>query len=564
MKLVIGLSLLAAASAANVFSINNELDYSSPAKYTGTDQCALINVMMDESGSMKGDQNFMKGKNGVPKIAKAFFDFSNGSVYKHIFVCAQGYGSGSKLPRLHGCAHWTPNNLDTTVMNKWVASGWFEDAWHASVESMHLTPDTIDGVDIYSTCKGVKKQVILVTDEDVDIKHVVYRNTTIVRKMFDHNGFALNVIANVEIKIPNSNEKVLGMSQSAKHSANQADLFVYDTSSSKSYRTLIASNFTLRSKNGKSVDHYYPLISGRVGALWDIGMSRTTTYVDAMSNALADIKLAEANKVPESGPILIVPTVGGDPHFTTWRGEHYEYHGQCDMVLTKDAKFANGAGLDIHLRTKIVRFWSYIKNAAIRIGNDILEVEGSAEPSNTENRYWINFEHQGELKEVGGFPVSVKIQSPVKRVYEIDLDKKYAGFKVIISTYKEFVRVRFEGGDESSLGGTVGLLGDFNTGKTLARDGATVLDDFSELGNEWQVMPSEPKLFHEIDHPQFPEKCIEPEDPRGERRRRRLGENTVTEEQAEAACARLSDAADRKDCVYDILATQDMGMVGAY
>jgi hypothetical protein len=233
------------------------------------------------------------------------------------------------------------------------------------------------------------------------------------------------------------------------------------------------------------------------------------------------------------------------------------------MVVAKDAEFANGVGLDIHIRTKIVRFWSYIKNAAIRIGNDILEVEGSAEPSDTDNHYWINFEYQGDLNEVGGFPVSVNVQSPVKKVYEIDLNKQYPGAKLIISTYKEFVRVSFKNADEAAFGNAVGLMGDFKTGKTLARDGETVLDDFSELGNEWQVMPSEPKLFHEIDHPHFPEKCIEPEDPRGERHRR-LGENTVTEEQAETACARLTDAADRKDCVYDILATQDVGMVGAY
>merc|ERR1712087_418342 len=385
--------------------------------------------------------------------------------------------------------------------------------------------------------------------------------------MLDKNGFALNVIDNVEIKDPaEPSAKILGMSQSKKDFdavPPVATLYKYDSSAASKYSVVRGAQYTLRSKSGNSVNHYYPMIGGRIGALWNIGYVRDKSLVDGMSSALADIKLAEAKKVPESGPTIPGGGSGGDPHFTTWKGEHYEYHGQCDMVLAKDAKFANGAGLDLHLRTKIVRFWSYIKNAAVRIGNDILEVEGSAEPSNTENRYWINFEYQGELKEVGGFPVSVKIQSPIKRVYEIDLDKQYPGMKIVMSTYKEFIRVRIDGGDADSLGNTVGLLGDFNTGKTLARDGATVLDDFSELGNEWQVMPSEPKLFHEIDHPQFPEKCIEPEDPRGERRRR-LAENTVTEEAAEAACARLTDAADRKDCVYDILATQDMGMVGAY
>jgi hypothetical protein len=107
------------------------------------------------------------------------------------------------------------------------------------------------------------------------------------------------------------------------------------------------------------------------------------------------------------------------------------------------------------------------------------------------------------------------------------------------------------------------MLGSFRTGKTLARDGVTELGDFSMLGNEWQVLPDENMLFHDISKPQFPEKCMEPEDPRGDRRRR-LGESSITEGQAEAACASIEDPLDRKDCVYDILATQDIGMVGAY
>merc|ERR1719245_62556 len=60
--------------------------------------------------------------------------------------------------------------------------------------------------------------------------------------------------------------------------------------------------------------------------------------------------------------------VKGDPHFKTWAGEHFEYHGQCDLVLAQDASFANGLGLDVQIRTKLVRYWSYIHRVAIRIG----------------------------------------------------------------------------------------------------------------------------------------------------------------------------------------------------
>jgi hypothetical protein len=37
-----------------------------------------------------------------------------------------------------------------------------------------------------------------------------------------------------------------------------------------------------------------------------------------------------------------------------------------------------------------------------------------------------------------------------------------------------------------------------------------------------------------------------------------VGESLMTEAQAEAACASIEDPLDRKECVYDILATQDI------
>mmetsp|Transcript_7530 Transcript_7530/g.18125 ORF Transcript_7530/g.18125 Transcript_7530/m.18125 type:complete len:626 (+) Transcript_7530:1431-3308(+) len=253
----------------------------------------------------------------------------------------------------------------------------------------------------------------------------------------------------------------------------------------------------------------------------------------------------------------------GDPHFRTWKNEHFEYHGQCDMILTKDDNFAGGLGIEVQIRTKLVRYWSYIKSAAIRIGDDILEVQGSGNPTNEETNYWVNFNYNEELHTIGGFPVTLTKGGAPIRNFKIDLSSKYPGLYIHINTYKEFVRVDFKHGTEEAYGNTVGLLGDFKTGETLGRDGTTVIDDFTMYGNEWQVLPIDTMLFHDISQPQFPKTCMEPEDPRGDRRRR-LGEATVNIEQAEAACARISDELDRKDCVYDVLATQDLGMIGAF
>lgn len=227
--------------------------------------------------------------------------------------------------------------------------------------------------------------------------------------------------------------------------------------------------------------------------------------------------------------------------------------------MTSVKNFANkDMDLQIHLRTKMVRYWSYIEKAAIRIGNDILEIEGLSDFSLS---YWINYEYKGELTELGGlFPVS--INSNMDR-YTIDLGSVFPGQKIEIKTYKEFVSVKIIGATNESFGTAIGITGDYKTGNTYARDQSTILHDFNELGNEWQVLPSDGKLFHAMARPQFPEKCWLPEDPRGERTRR-LSESNITEEQAEVACSGLKGDFDRKGCIYDILATQDMDMVGAY
>jgi hypothetical protein len=236
------------------------------------------------------------------------------------------------------------------------------------------------------------------------------------------------------------------------------------------------------------------------------------------------------------------------------------------MVLVKDPNFADGLGLDVQIRTKLVRFWSYIQSAAIRIGNDVFEIQGSADGATFEDvSYWVNFQYLGPIKTLGGFPIQVQShQKAKKQVVYIDLSSKYPGSKIEFQIWKEFVKVDFIQPTAAAFGNTVGMLGDFSTGKTLARDGASEIHNFSELGNEWQVMPADYMLFHDTAKPQFPAKCIEPEDPRGARRRRRLDESSVSYEQAEKACGKLTDALDRKDCVYDIIATQDMTMVGAY
>jgi hypothetical protein len=68
-----------------------------------------------------------------------------------------------------------------------------------------------------------------------------------------------------------------------------------------------------------------------------------------------------------SAPVLVptaslppdVPTtktvdsgIYGDPHFKTWSGLKYDYHGICDLVMLSHPNFREGLGMEIHVRAK--------------------------------------------------------------------------------------------------------------------------------------------------------------------------------------------------------------------
>jgi cysteine-rich repeat protein len=105
----------------------------------------------------------------------------------------------------------------------------------------------------------------------------------------------------------------------------------------------------------------------------------------------------------------------GDPHFKTWRGQHYDYHGECDLVLLHNSDFESGLGLDVHIRTKIRRDMSYITSAALRIGTDVLEVE-------SQGVYYLNGVARADLPSTfGGFEFLHTQLSEKLHVFEVHL-----------------------------------------------------------------------------------------------------------------------------------------------
>jgi hypothetical protein len=249
----------------------------------------------------------------------------------------------------------------------------------------------------------------------------------------------------------------------------------------------------------------------------------------------------------------------GDPHIRTWAGEHYEYHGACDLVLLQNPGYNNGMGMDIHIRNVPLKRWSYIDTAVLNIGGETLEVKGGAKT----NEFWVNGVQgnsaleSGQLPEtIAGFPIKFDWLTGGRRRFVVDLND---GQQVIFKTFKMFVRVNIRAKTADDFNSSVGLMGTYPEGKKVARDHSTLMEDYNLFGQEWQVLPSEPMLFHSADGVQAPQQCKMPI----MSTQRKLAESSITLEDAEIACAHVSED-DRDECIFDVLATEDKDMAGAY
>ena len=242
-----------------------------------------------------------------------------------------------------------------------------------------------------------------------------------------------------------------------------------------------------------------------------------------------------------------------------WNGHKYDFHGGCDLVLLQAPDYNDGQGLYIHIRTKIVRWWSYVDSAVVQIGDDTLEVMGGVE----NKRYFVNGKPGAALEAsgmmpftIGGHNVRYRHLNDKQFQFKIFLED---GQNVVFKAVKDFMRVDIENPTEEAFGSSVGLMGSFSEGKMLARDGVTILEDANDFGQEWQVLLTEPMLFHNVEGVQHPEACAMPT---VTEEKRRL-EGSISREQAEIACSKVSPD-EMADCVFDVMATNDIDVAGAF
>jgi len=245
----------------------------------------------------------------------------------------------------------------------------------------------------------------------------------------------------------------------------------------------------------------------------------------------------------------------------TWYGSHFSYHGACDLVLVSNPEFASGKGLDIHVRTShmLNGQYSFVSEAAIKIGNDVLEVAANGS-------HLVNGVANSEIPtRLGGFALNKRIEKVCR---DNDGSKCYeaTNFNVFlldddvieIKVASGMVHVNVKGSDKN-FHGSVGIMGTYpaeHHGK-IARDGETFIRDADVFAQEWQVRINEPKLFNEARYPQFPQACIP--SVHTSNIERRLNEENAARVAAEEACAHV-EGQEWEFCVFDVMATGDYGM----
>jgi len=274
-----------------------------------------------------------------------------------------------------------------------------------------------------------------------------------------------------------------------------------------------------------------------------------STYFKPGSEVAGMILNDLCEMVPKTSEAL----VQGDPHFETWGAGWFEYKGQCDMVLLDAPAFSGGKGITVHIRTKVHEDYSNVNSVAIKIGEDVLEVNALGD-------YYLNGVQEDKAIKVGGYSFSMTSGGGTawNKNFHLQIGKDEF---ILIQSFVQLLGIKFVKASYANYHDATGMLGSYGSGHMFARDGKTVVEDPLKFAQEWQVTGTDDKLFRVMDaYPQAPQQCILPvEKPAG---RRRMGES-IALDTAQKACASKSSEFTAKKCVDLVIATRDVRMAGA-
>ena len=131
-----------------------------------------------------------------------------------------------------------------------------------------------------------------------------------------------------------------------------------------------------------------------------------------------------------------------------------------------------------------------------------------------------------------------------------------------LTTFKDWVNVAMSGATKKDFGDSVGLMGAFEDGAMISRNGSTVIEDPHAFGLEWLVTEKAALLFQAEQVVEVQTAGCTMPDPRKTVGRRHLGE-ALSEEDILEACQHFHNSIQKKLCEYDVRMTGDLDVAHA-
>lgn len=286
----------------------------------------------------------------------------------------------------------------------------------------------------------------------------------------------------------------------------------------------------------------------------------TKTFNDPPPNGSRMAFQIKLGEVPE-------PCVHGDPHIKGWKAVKREsFHGECDMVLLHSDSFADGEGLDVHVRTTIddSNSFSFVEAAAVQIGQHhfVIDRDGHMVLDGyqvDDDMLPLSFGEQGHHIITG--PVKKTGKTKVVYLYRLELvnEKGHVLSYIEFKTHVKYMAVSVSG-HPIHMSDTVGLLGHYESGERRLRNG-DISPSALHHGHEWKVQDHEHQLFAPRESDRTPDgMCKMPNKDLG---RRRLRQNHHLFAEASEVCEGMYPN-DKELCVQDVLLSGDIETVYAW
>jgi hypothetical protein len=187
--------------------------------------------------------------------------------------------------------------------------------------------------------------------------------------------------------------------------------------------------------------------------------------------------------------------------------------------------------MEIHIRTKRKIGWSDVVASAIRINNDVVEVDATG--------YYINYTKPSDAPStIGGIYPFIIDRDNVRIMLS-------GGQFIQLFFYSGIVRLNGHGSDFYD---STGMLGNWAAGGVFGRDGEELISNYTQLAIEWEVNETkgDPILFR-TPSVNFCEEVIPVE-----------STDPTLRQLAENACAYIQDEGYMKECIFDVITTQNV------